>query len=107
MIAYLLNEAVLIPAMGGLAIQLLSLLELAKIPVSQRPDLKSPVYWIPYFVNPFLGGLLGFAYFHNQQQINLVLAIHIGASAPITLRMMASSRPPKIIEAQGSIPENP
>lgn len=107
MIANLINENILLPAMGGFAIQLLSLLELAKVPISQRPDLKSLVYWIPYLVNPLLGGLLGFAYFHNEQTINPVLAIHIGASAPITLRMMASSRPPKTIEPQRSIPENP
>lgn len=88
-----INEATYLAALGGLCIQLLSLLELYNIPKTRRPDFKDFTYWIPFVINPFLGGLVGYAYFHNQNEINSLLAIHIGVSAPLVLRTMSTIIP--------------
>lgn len=84
-----MSEAVYLATTGGLAIQLLSLLELPNLPKNRRPDFKDFIYWLPFIINPFLGGLIGYAYFNHQQEVNSLLAIHIGASAPLILRTMS------------------
>jgi len=86
-------EPVTLGAIGGLLIQLLSLAELAKVPKSRRPDFKDFIYWLPYLINPFFGGILTYAYFDGQDHVNKLLAIHVGASAPLIIRSMISTIP--------------
>ena len=82
-----------------MVIQLLNLAELANIPKARRPDLKDPIYWIPFIVNPLLGGFLTFVYVSTPQyDIKPLLALQIGASAPLILRAMASAIPRHIGE---------
>ncbi|MBC6426622.1 MAG: hypothetical protein GDA51_09195 [Ekhidna sp.] len=85
-------ELIFIGAGGGLPLQLLSLLELPNIE-KDRPDFKDWVYYIPYVVNPILGAFIVFVYLKTKTEFNLVLALHIGTSAPVILRTMASSIP--------------
>lgn len=85
--------AVILGAIGGLLIQLLSLAELYRIPKSRRPDFKDFIYWLPYLINPFFGGILAYAYFDGQEHVNKLLAIHVGASAPLIIRSMISTLP--------------
>lgn len=80
-------------ALGGLLIQLLNLAELNKVAKSRRPDFKDPIYWLPYLINPFFGGLMAYAYFDGQDHVNKLLALHIGASAPLIIRGMISNIP--------------
>jgi hypothetical protein len=40
-----------------------------------------------------LGGILAYAYFDGQQEVNKLLAIHVGASAPLIIRSMISTIP--------------
>tara|TARA_R110000868_G_scaffold147163_1_gene368407 strand:+ start:1892 stop:2173 length:282 start_codon:yes stop_codon:yes gene_type:complete len=86
-------ELIYIGAGGGLALQLLSLLELPNIDKKDRPDFKDLVYYIPYVLNPILGAFIVFVYLKAQTELNPVLALHIGASAPVILRTMASAIP--------------
>jgi hypothetical protein len=86
-------EAIILSALGGLCLQLLNLLELNKIPKSRRPDFKDFAYYIPYIVSPLFGALIGYAYFDDQEHVNKLLAIHIGASAPLILRSMSQVLP--------------
>jgi hypothetical protein len=84
---------ILIAAGGGLALQLLNLLELPQLKKKERPDFKDWVYYIPYFVNPLIGAFITFVYLKANTTLNPVLALHIGASAPVTLRTMATALP--------------
>ncbi|MDO3641505.1 hypothetical protein [Mucilaginibacter sp. L3T2-6] len=86
-------EPIVLGAVGGLLIQLLSLAELAKVAKSRRPDFKDFIYWLPYFINPFFGAVLAYAYFDGQDHVNKLLAIHVGASAPLIIRSMISTIP--------------
>ncbi len=87
---------ILIAAGGGFALQLLNLLELSQLKKKDRPDFKDWVYYIPYIVNPIIGAFITFVYLQANTTLNPVLALHIGASAPVFLRTMASTFP-KII----------
>lgn len=78
-------------ALGALAIQLLGLMELSKIPRSQRPDFRDVFYWIPYFIHPALGGLLAFAYVASSTDLAPMLAINVGVTAPLILRSAANA----------------
>lgn len=78
---------------GALAIKLLELAELHKIPKLERPDLKDWLYWVPFFIMPFLGGALALAYESSDLTLSPVLAINIGVSAPLILRAMAQVNP--------------
>jgi hypothetical protein len=90
MIDYVL---ILIAAGGALAIQLLNLLEIPNLKKRDRPDFKDWVYYIPYLINPLLGAFITFVYLKANTTLNPVLALHIGASAPVILRTMASTLP--------------
>ncbi len=87
------TEPVVLASIGGIAIQLLAFLELQSLEKNLRPDFKDIIYWIPYIIAPFISGLMGYAYFHDHPPDNNILAIHIGASAPLILRTMAGVFP--------------
>lgn len=53
--------------------------------------LKSPFYWCLTVVMWLLGGILAVAY--GTQQINAVLAVNLGISAPLILENLASTVP--------------
>lgn len=84
------TQIVVMSACGGLVINLLNLLEAVQLPEQQRPNFKSIVYWIPYFVNPLLGGFAGFLY-STQQGVNIPGAAGIGLAAPSFLKNIASA----------------
>jgi len=90
-----LSSSVYLAALGALCIQLLPLLELYKVPKNRRPNFRDLTYWIPYIVAPVVGGIVGYAYF-NEQEGSSLLAMHIGASAPLILRSMASLVPSSV-----------
>ena len=80
-------------AAGAFAIQLLNLMELRNIPKDKRPDLWDFFYWLPFIVAPLLGGFVGWAYSASSYTIKPILGIHLGVSAPLVLRAMASTIP--------------
>ena len=87
------NTPLIIAAGGGLAIQLLNLLELSNVPKDKRPDLKDWLYWLPFLLSPVLSGFLAFVYLASGYDVKPVLALHLGASAPLILRAMAGAIP--------------
>lgn len=87
------TEPVIIAAIGGLLAQCISLIELHKVPKTDRPDFTDFVYWIPYILGPIFGGVFGYIYFNSHPPDNSMLAMHIGVSAPLVLRSMASIIP--------------
>jgi CBS-domain-containing membrane protein len=82
-----------VAAGGGLAIQLLNLLELKNVPKDKRPDLTDRLYWFSFIGMPILSGFVCYVYLASEFEVKPVLALHIGASAPLILRAAASASP--------------
>lgn len=89
----LLQSAVYFATFGALAIKLLELAELPKVPASQRPDFKDIIYWVPFVVMPILGGGLAYMYVMSGIVLKPILAVNVGVSAPLILRAMAEVNP--------------
>ena len=85
--------SVLFAAFGGLAFKLLELAELRNVPKSQRPDLKDPIYWLPFLIGPIVGGALAVAYGYPDDPLKPLVAVNVGVSAPLILRSMAAINP--------------
>jgi|SRR6266571_2964459 hypothetical protein len=80
---------------GGLAINLLRLADLAHVPHAERPKTFSdPYYVVQFLVLPLLGGVLVFAYHAGGTAISPILALNIGASAPLIFKSFGSAIPP-------------
>jgi len=85
---------------GSLGIKLLELAELHKLPKLERPDLKDWLYWAPFTILPFVGGVLAFAYLQSGHQLSPILAINIGVSAPLIIRAMVKTAENPVIKTQ-------
>ncbi|HEX8737265.1 MAG TPA: hypothetical protein VF721_18170 [Pyrinomonadaceae bacterium] len=77
---------------GGLAIKLLDLLERNNLPADRRPTLDL-FFWAAFIILPLLGAFVAWAY-DDGNNINSMLAIQIGASAPLILKSLAAAVPP-------------
>jgi hypothetical protein len=65
----------------------------------QAPDsfpewLKSPFYWIITLLMILAGGLLVVVYLKSAFTLNAVLAVNVGASAPLIIGTLVSQAPP-------------
>jgi hypothetical protein len=89
-------EPVWFAIFGSLAINGLNLLEglkLRKTAPERSPDLKDPVYWITFLFNLFIAAGLAYAYVRSNQPLTPMVAINVGASAPVILRALANAIP--------------
>lgn len=87
-----MQEYIWLPALAGLMVQLLNLLEAARLDASRAPDFASFTYWIPYIIAPILGGFAGYCTFHNSgADYTTLMAAQVGASAPLFIRSLAST----------------
>jgi hypothetical protein len=73
--------------------QFIALMELGRIPKTERPDFKDPLYWLPFVVAPLIGGGLALAYIYPTDVLKPFVAINVGVSAPLILRSMANINP--------------
>jgi hypothetical protein len=89
----ILVAPVILAAIGGLIVNVLNLLELQHIPKDRRPDLRDPFYWLPFFVWPLLGGMVGYLYNDPALPLGKLVAFHIGVSSPLILRTMVNVLP--------------
>ncbi len=86
---------VIFAVFGGFGMNLLRLAELSNIPRPDRPEtFKDPLYLVQFFLIPFLGGGLAYAYYASGVTFNPILAINIGVSAPLIFKSFASTLPP-------------
>jgi hypothetical protein len=76
-------------ALASLMMQLLNLLETRGLPAARRPDFRSFIYWIPYFVLPILALFL--IYILDGEVISRRIAAGIGISAPAIFRSLAQT----------------
>ena len=89
----MITEPIYLAAFGALGVQLLALMELFKVQKNRRPDFRNIIYWLPFLIHPLLGAGLGYVYFGDEIQVDRMLAIHIGISAPLIIRTMATVVP--------------
>ncbi len=87
------TSPVILAAIGGLVVNLLSLIELQHIPKERRPDFKDPLYWLPFLAWPLLGGLVGFLYNDTNFPLGKFVSFHLGLSSPLILKVAASTIP--------------
>ncbi len=79
---------------GGLVAELLGVFELRhKVPADLPYWLRSKFYWWTVVGMILAGGILALAYVRSGMQLNALLAINVGASAPLALRQAISSAP--------------
>jgi len=87
---------------GGLAVNCLRLFEIAKLPKADRPRTFSDwLYTLQFIAMPLIGGGLALAYTASGTALSPILAVNIGASAPLILKTFASvvpDVPPKRID---------
>lgn len=74
-------------------INVLRIWELEHIPKEQRPDLKDGVYIFQFITLPIVGGVIAYAYQASGVVLNPILAINIGASAPLILKSFTLAVP--------------
>ncbi|WP_164850606.1 hypothetical protein [Enterobacter sp. N18-03635] len=89
-----MRELVMWGLFGGLIPELIAIYKLREADKGTRPKwLTSFFYWIVTIVMILTGGALVFFYVQILKvQLNEILAIHIGASAPIILQGLAQGK---------------
>lgn len=88
-----MDHPILLAGVGGFIVDILQLMELAKVPKEQRPDLKDWLYWVQYIAYPFFGALLAYAYLATGLILSPLIALHVGLSAPLVFRQAIKSNP--------------
>lgn len=88
-----ITQPVGISILGGVAVQVLYIIDGLKAPMDRRPDYKSVSYYLGIFFNILLSGILGYVYFDENQHLNKIVYFHIGLSAPLILRTLATTIP--------------
>jgi hypothetical protein len=79
---------------GGFAANVIRLFDLVQTPRAERPKTFSdPLYFAQFVLLPLLGGGLAYAYQSGGTVLTPILAINIGASAPLIFKTLASAAP--------------
>lgn len=86
-------EPVFISGLGGVAVQLLYVVDGLNAPKNRRPDFRSVGYYLGIIINIGLSVILGYVYFDDAQKLNKIVYFHIGLSAPLILRTLATTLP--------------
>jgi len=87
-------EGFLYGIFGGFLAELLGLFRLRHQPPGSLPAwLKSPFYWIITLLMILAGGFLVVVYLKSAFTLNAVLAVNIGASAPLIIGAFVSQTP--------------
>jgi uncharacterized membrane protein len=93
------TEAFFYGIAGGLVPELIALYRMREDFHSNKPGwVNSFFYWIITAVMVLVGGLLALLYKNSGIELTPVLALHLGASAPILLNSLLAAAP-KAIEA--------
>ena len=87
-------EPVLWGIAGGLLGQSLKVIRHAELPKEGRPALLSdPIFWGVWLLLGLLGGFFALAYVRSGVKLPPILAINIGASAPLLAEKLVSTVP--------------
>lgn len=89
-----LFEGFIYGVFGGVFSEVLGLFKMRREASSLRPEwIKSPFYWIITGTMILAGGGLVFAYLESDFPMNAILALNVGASAPLILENLAGQVP--------------
>ena len=90
------SQSVVFGAVGGLSSSVLSVLQWARSAKEQRPvfPLRDPAFWTLFVLLPALGGFLVLLYERSGVTFTPMLAVNVGASAPILLQQLVSTAAP-------------
>lgn len=86
-------QSVLLCLLGGATLQLLNIIDALSAPADRRPDFKSVAYYLVILFNLVLSAILGYVYFDDTQKLNKIVYFHVGLSAPLILRSLATTVP--------------
>lgn len=79
---------------GGFVVEFLGLFKLRKEDPEQWPKyLKRPIYWAISIGMMIVGGGLVILYMESDATVTPVLALNIGASAPLILQVLTAQAP--------------
>ena len=79
---------------GGFVAEFLGLFKLRREAPERWPKyLKTPIYWIISIVMMVVGGGLVILYISSDAAVTPVLALNIGASAPLILQVLTAQAP--------------
>ena len=90
------TEGVILSALGGLAYPLLTLLERIQQPNAKKIDLKDLSFYVSIVIYVFLASIIGYIYFHGKADFQVndrLLAFHVGITAPLLIRTLATALP--------------
>lgn len=79
-------------AFGALIVQALDLAERRWLPKAHRPNFRDWL-WLPFIVSPIAGGALGLTYVLSKVELTPLVALNVGAAAPVIFRSFARGRP--------------
>lgn len=87
-------EGLLYGLAGGAAAEFLGLWKLRRQAISELPDwLKSPFYWLVTGTMVGIGGGLVVIYLSSNVSLTPILAVNLGASAPLIIGSLAGQAP--------------
>lgn len=91
-----ISQSVVFGGIGGLSSSVLSMLQWARTPREQRPvsPLRDSAFWTLVVLLPVLGGFLVFLYERSGVTFTPILAVNVGASAPIIIQQLVSTAAP-------------
>ena len=91
-----IDQSVWFGVAGGLLGSVASIIQWAKSAKEERPPspLRDGGFWMLFFLLPVLGGVVVFLYERSSVTFNPILAVHVGASAPVLLQQFITTAPP-------------
>ena len=95
-IQIIFTEGVILSAAGGLAFPLLTLLERIQQPNAKKIDLKDLSFYVSLIIYFFMSTIVGYIYFNDKIDFDAndrLLAVHIGITAPLLIRSLATTLP--------------
>ena len=92
-----MSEYFMYGVFGGLLAELLGLYKLrTQAPATFPAYLRSPFYWVVTIGMILAGGGLVWLYHKSGLELKPIIAVNIGASAPLILGSLVQSKPPEI-----------
>ncbi len=92
-----MNEYFLYGTIGGLLAELLGLYKLRTQAPSAFPSyLKTIFYWLVTIGMILAGGVLVWIYHKSGLDLKPIIAVNIGASAPLIIGSLVQTKPPEI-----------
>jgi hypothetical protein len=77
---------------GGLAINAVRLLERNNLPQDRRSPINK-LYIAQFIILPIIGGVFALMYLWDQTPLTALLAVQVGASAPLIIKQFAAAVP--------------